>query len=173
MADLFEAEDRPDTPALLPASDTIVQVPTVLTREARAAGSLPLNFGRVPNKPALTYKREILYPEIVLVRLLEARSWKAAWSKNWHGRAYWRSIGEDMALPTHVLRVADWLASQVDGSGGAWDVVAWKGQDRLLFVESKQRGKDRLRLNQKQWIEAALGAGLRMESFAVVEYVIG
>jgi hypothetical protein len=133
---------------------------------------MPPEFGIVPNKPGLDHDRQVLYPEFVLVRLLERRGWTAAWSKNWHGRAYWRAIGEDVDLPPFVVHVIAWLSSQVTGQGGTWDIVAWQEPDRILFIESKQRGKDALRANQLEWLEAALDSGMRLESFAVAEYVI-
>jgi hypothetical protein len=133
---------------------------------------MPLGFGVVPNKPGLNFDRQVLYPEFVLVRLLEKAGWSAAWSKNWHGRAYWRAIGEDVDLPPFIQTVMASLASRVTGKGGAWDIVAWREPDRILFVESKQRGKDALRTNQLEWLEAALESGMHLDSFAVAEYVI-
>lgn len=169
---VFAAERAFATSAQLPRTQKVVAVPSVLRTEKLARGPMPPGFGVVPNKPGLGYERQVLYPEFVLVRLLEKRGWSAAWSKNWNGRAYWRAIGEDVRLPPFVQYVMAWLATQVTGRGGAWDIIAWQEPDRILFVESKQRGRDALRRNQREWLEAALECGLRLESFAIAEYVI-
>ena len=167
----FHARAVEPTAAVMPSSGKTVRVPTVLRTERHATGGYPRNFGTVPNKPAIRFGREIMYPEIVLVRLLEDRGWVAAWRKNWQGKAFWRAIGEDVAVPGPVRVVVDQLAAAVGGKGGAWDVIAWKG-NQLLFVESKKHQKDKLRPTQLAWLEQALAAGMRMESFAIVEYVI-
>jgi hypothetical protein len=56
--------------------------------------------------------------------------------------------------------------------GGGWDIIAARG-DKVLFIKSKQRERDRLRLTQRKWIETALLEGVPLSSFVVVEWLVG
>jgi hypothetical protein len=53
--------------------------------------------------------------------------------------------------------------------GGCWDIFAWRGT-RRLFLEVKKPGEG-FNENQPVWLAASLAAGVRFESFSVVEYV--
>ncbi len=52
---------------------------------------------------------------------------------------------------------------------GCWDVIAWGG-GRLYFIESKRRGRDKLRESQRRWLDVGLSAGLPLESFIIIEW---
>lgn len=54
---------------------------------------------------------------------------------------------------------------------GCWDVVAWN-DDRVVFIEAKQRRKDRIRASQLRWLAAALEQGLSKEAFLMVEWCL-
>jgi hypothetical protein len=75
----------------------------------------------------------------------------------------------DGDVPASVLERFERI-SNVVGKGGAWDILAWHGE-RVLFIESKQRGSDKLTVSQLRWLEAALADGVPLTSFAVYEYV--
>ena len=109
-----------------------------------------------------------VYPEFAIVRRLEAAGWEAR-RKNWHGAAFWTDIGTLARVPDSVLAVFDSVAREA--GAGAWDILAWK-DGRVLFIESKQYGSDKLTANQLRWLETALDAGLPLESFAVYEYEV-
>ena len=53
--------------------------------------------------------------------------------------------------------------------GGCFDVYAWKGK-KVIFCEAKQHGKDRMRLSQRKWIEAAILEGVDVDSLLVVDW---
>jgi hypothetical protein len=52
---------------------------------------------------------------------------------------------------------------------GCWHVLAWKGPE-FRFVETKLRGRDKIRDTQISWFEAALETGWQPESFLIVEW---
>lgn len=55
--------------------------------------------------------------------------------------------------------------------GGCWDIFAWHGDD-VAFIESKQRGHDKIRPAQALWLEKSLSLGLDISSFLIAEYTI-
>jgi hypothetical protein len=124
----------------------------------------------VPNKPPFEFLGEASWAEVILVKLLERGGWQAVWVKNWGGRAFWRDVGGPATtLPAAPAALLGAIENRVASRGGCWDVFAWRGQ-KALFIESKQRGRDRLRPTQLAWLESALGVGTPLSSFAVVEW---
>jgi len=39
-----------------------------------------------------------------------------------------------------------------------------------VFAESKLKEKDRIRASQRQWLQAALAVGIRLDAFPIVEW---
>lgn len=170
--EVFEARDMPSTQVQLPRSGRSVEIGTLLRFEYASPldAVVPANYGRVPNKPRLVFDGDVLYPEFILVRLLERAGWVGGWMKMWTGRAFWRAIDEPVEIPPHVDRFMEQVEDcSGDRRGGRWDVVAWRGTE-VLFVESKQRGNDQLRPNQRLWLECALDLGTPPASFLIVEW---
>ena len=168
LDDLFQAEDRPDTRVSLPTSRREVGIRTFLRRELRWAGEVPASFRAVPNKPPLTYDGQALYPEFILLRLLERAGWSGCWVNNWR-RAFWRDIDVEVTLPPGEAAIIRQIEACAGGREGGWDVFAWKG-DEVVFVESKQHSKDRLRPTQLAWLECGLQHGVPLSSFLIVEW---
>src|SRR5215213_9728061 len=71
-------------------------------------GEVPQSFRVVPNKPALVFQDRFLYPEFILLRLLEQAGWSGVWVKNWHGRAFWADTNTPVSL---LLRLDCWRPS--------------------------------------------------------------
>ena len=165
---LLGAESMRWIEVVLPASRRSVLVRAYKRREVRFVGELPANFRTVPNKVAIDLGGVAVYPEFAIIRRLEAAGWGAAWRKNWQGAAFWSDIGAVRAVPSSVLSKFD-AVCRLAGAG-AWDILAWRG-DELLFIESKQYGRDKLTANQLRWLEAAIDQGIPEQSFAVYEYV--
>ena len=172
LSEALQAEDRPDTVVTLPDSSLEVRIRTLLRRETAWTGDVPHAFRAVPNKPALAFGDRALYPEFILLRLLERTGWSGVWVKNWQGRAFWREVGVEVYLPPDRQALFKQIESCIGGRrGGCWDLFAWQG-DNALFVESKQRSKDSLRPNQLAWLECALQRGVPLSSFLIVEWTI-
>jgi hypothetical protein len=165
---LLEAHNARTITAVLPEGNQTRAIRAYIRRETRFAGRLPPNFRTIPNKVAVDYFGEALYPEFAIVRRLGRAGWNAAWRKNWHGAAFWTDIGVVAEIPDWVQ--ATFTAIAAIAGAGAWDVLAWKG-DQLAFIESKQYGSDRLTPNQLRWLETSLSLGLPLDSFAVYEYI--
>jgi hypothetical protein len=165
---LLDAESNRLVEVTLPNSGRRLAVPAYKRRESRFLGELPANFRTVPNKVAVDLAGAALYPEFAIIRRLERAGWQAVWCKNWHGAAFWTDIDVVTDVPPEVLSTFA-AVSRVAGAG-AWDILAWRGS-RLLFIESKQFGSDKLTANQLRWLETALGQGIALEAFAIFEYI--
>jgi hypothetical protein len=170
IARLLGAESERRIAVILPAKQRVVELRAFQRHENRWKGDLPANFRVVPNKVALEVNGRATYPEFAIVQRLERAGWRAVWCKNWHGRAFWADIGVVAVVPDDVLRTFNAISNKAGGAG-AWDILGWTGE-RVVFVESKQRGSDKLTTNQLRWLEAALDAGISIDAFGVYEYVI-
>ena len=165
---LLAATSVRDLVLTLPMSGRVVNIRAYQRNEDRWTGELPANFRTIPNKVALAWAGAAVYPEFAIVGRLKAAGWDAVWRVNWHGRAFWSDIAQEAAVPGPVLEQFERISAVV-GMGGAWDILAWNGA-RRLFIESKQRGSDKLTVNQLRWLEAAIEDGVPQTSFAVYEY---
>jgi hypothetical protein len=152
----------------LQSTGRLVQVPAYLRPEAPWTGPLPTAHKTIPNKPAFDFEGQALYPEFVVLRLLERDGWGAAWRKNWGGTAFWRDIGEVVEPPPRARAVFDQVSERA-GHAGAWDIFAWRGR-QVLFVESMPVGIDRVTAYQARWLDTALSMGVPLACFAIVEY---
>ncbi len=169
LATMLNAEEVPPTIAVLPRSGRAVEVQTLRRHEIRWSAPTPASFASVPNKVPLNFEGLPAWAEIVLVRLLERSGWGAAWVKNWGGRAFWRDVKSPVELPQTQSALFQQIVTLTGARSGCWDIVAWRNDD-ALFIESKQRGRDRLRPTQQIWLETALGCGVPLLAFAVVEW---
>jgi hypothetical protein len=165
----LNAEEAPPTIATLPRSGHIVEVPTFRRHESRWKGPTPASFAAVPNKPPLNFEGLPTWAEFVLVRLLERSGWEAVWVKNWAGRAFWRDVESPVELPQIQAALFQQIETLTAARAGCWDIFAWRAED-VLFIESKQRRRDRLRPSQQVWLEAALESGVPLSAFAAVEW---
>ena len=168
LNDLVQAEDRPDTPVSLPTSRREVGVRTLLRRVLPWAGEVPASFRAVPSRPPLSFDGRVLYPEFILLRLLEQAGWSGCWVNNWPGRL-WRDFDVEVTLPARQAALFRQIEACVGGRGGAWDVFAWHG-DKVFFIESKQRANDRLQSTQLAWLGCSLEREIPLSSFLIVEW---
>jgi hypothetical protein len=169
---LLRATELPCTPVELPKAKRLVRVRTMLRREQQWAGPVPTSFSSVPNKPVLELDGQPIWAEFILLRLLEGDGWNGAWVKNWGGRAFWRNPVEVTELSPSASALLHRIeANRSYHHGGCWDIFAWRG-DEFIFIESKQRGRDRLRPTQRAWIEASLDEGVPLSSFVIVEWLV-
>lgn len=168
LAEALRADAVGTTPVILPHDHRQVEVPVYHRTETLWSGELPPQFGAVPNKTAYRLDGAAHYPELLIVRLLNAAGWDAAWRKTWNGEAYWRNVREPMELPAAVASLVEQI-SQHAGHGGQWDIVAWRGR-QLRFLASRPTGGQLVSAYQAAWLSVALRTGLPLGCFGVVEH---
>jgi hypothetical protein len=140
---------------------------------------LPYTFG---GKAVLECRGAPWFAELVILRRLVAAGWSARWVvtygaaamrsrllTTWSRGGLWVQAHEPISDPS-IQAELDTVALANGGTySGCWDVVAWQ-DGRLRFVESKRKAHDRIRATQRRWFAAAMGAGVPLESFLVVEW---
>ena len=146
-----------------------MEVVTILRQEIVWQGTTPEAFRAIPNKPALQFDGHPVWAEFTLLRLLERHGWKGAWVKNWGGRAFWSDVLEITELPPSAEKLFYRIDKRAGTGAGCWDILASRGDD-VFFLESKQRGRDEIRLSQRVWLENALGEGVPLSSFMIAEW---
>jgi hypothetical protein len=164
--------------ALAPAEHTVVTVdlpiprgqvslPVYARSETRWKGALPTGFSSVPNKEALDLDGAPVYPELLIVHLLEQAGWGAAWRKNWGGTAYWRAIRDPITPPPLPLAILEQVSRQA-GHDTPWDIIAWRGRELRLLVCRTDEGQ-RVGAYLANWLDAALRMGIPLGCFAIVQ----
>lgn len=153
---------------VLPSSRREVNVPGYVRTELHWRGDLPDGFGSVPNKSAFSFDGSALYPELIVVRLLERAGWSAAWRKNWNAAAYWRDIGQPIEPSPLAVSIVDQVSRQA-GHVAPWDIVAWRDRE-LRFLVSRTGGGQRVSAYLANWLDAALRMGIPLGCFAIVEH---
>ena len=114
------------------------------------------------------------FAELAMIPILKQHGFDGAvWVDNYRS-CYFRDAfpPKVCTLPEHICSIHARIVNLNGGRGGCWDVLAWR-PDGIMFVECKQQGtSDRIRPNQKKWLESARTAGLRPESFAICEWIL-
>lgn len=132
----------------------------------------PFTYGR---KPVLDYAGKALFPELVILRLLQKWGWDGVWVSSYGGVKFLRDMPQDtslsnaVALPPERQVLFDKIQVTAGIKGGCFDVMAWQG-DLVLFLEAKRRGHDRLRDSQRRWIKGVLSIGLTTDALMIVEW---
>jgi hypothetical protein len=168
LADALAASEVHSVFVDLPSSRARVEVPAFVRLETRWKGQLPSTFGSVPNKDAFAFDGAPIYPELLVVKLLERGGWTAAWRKNWGGLAYWRDIREPITPPPLPLTILDQVSRQA-GHEVPWDIIAWRGRELRLLVSRVNSGQ-RVSAYLANWLDAALRMGIPLGCFAIVEH---
>ena len=172
LAATLDAEEVAPTLVDLPISGRALAVRTLRRREQRWNGPTPPSFASVPKKAPLDFEALPTWAEIIVVKLLERSGWEAVWVKNWNGRAFWKEVNTPVLLPEMAAALFKKIELTTGLKGGCWDIYGWRGEG-VLFVELKQRKRDRISLNQRKWIEAALSIGVPLSAFVVAEWDAG
>ena len=123
-------------------------------------------------KPILTASGQPAFAELVILDAFRSDGWDGVWIdtyRNKYRTGYW-DIAPVQALPDAPGAL---LRRIIDARGGVrrgtWDVFCWRGP-QMVFAESKRAKKDAIKTDQVLWLEAALGIGLGVDSFLVVEW---
>jgi hypothetical protein len=166
-------------PALLPtASESIalpgggaVLVPKVEARFAPWRGSSSADtYGR---KTLLAWDERPAFAELVVLWTLQREGWEGVWVDSYRSK-YRVGLLEEKAveLPSSRRALLESVRQVTGQRGGVWDVYGWR-DERVLFVELKRRRRDRIRLGQRRFLEAALKQQLSLEAFLIVEWDLG
>lgn len=148
-------------------------------RPVFTAYTAPTDLWTFGHKALVEANGQPMFAELAILRAFEAVGWEGRWVET-YGKprlqpGLWREWkpggpGAQEHVPIEEPGVNERLhaIAQANGGtyGGSWDVVLWKN-GRLLFVESKRYGKDRMRATQGRWLEAALQCGCSVEDFVV------
>ena len=131
-------------------------------------GGMPLT-NTYGGKAVIDWQGEPVFAELAIVRMLQSEGFDAVWIDG-YGNRFRSSISEERVLPEHAKALLKTIIQSNNGKRqGCWDVLAWKGET-YMFVESKRRGKDRIRGSQIQWLDAAIQAGMDVSCFRVCEW---
>jgi len=144
----------------------------------KATPRLPIWRGTPPSstyggKPIVDHGGRPAFAELVILWSLQAEGWHGAWVTHGGGREIYRVGLMDVPPVSEVpsplrQRLSDIRAIR-GTSKGTWDVCCYR-DGSFLFAESKRRGRDRIKPDQEDWLEVALGSGLEPSSFLVVEW---
>jgi hypothetical protein len=152
----------------LPSSRRVVHIPAYVRTEVNWTDVLPREFSAIPNKRAYALDGVPLYPELLIVRLLERAGWGAAWRKTWGGDAYWRDINEKAEPSPLAMTIVEQVSRQA-GYAGSWDIIAWRSRE-LRLLSSRRAGGQRVSAFMADWLDAALRMGIPLGCFALVEH---
>ncbi len=147
----------------------IVRVPKAMPTFAPWAGKPPGNtFG---GKAIVAHSGRPAFAELAILWSLQAKGWDGVWIDSYRRafrQGYWGA--EPLPeLPPAPHALLDRIYRRAGRRGGAWDVMAWRGE-RMLFAESKRASRDAVRATQVRFLAAALALGLPLGSFLVVEW---
>jgi hypothetical protein len=127
-------------------------------------------------KTVIAHDGRVLFGELAILRYLEKDQWKGVWVDTFHSHGrkdvLWSGMpptGVAPALPANAAEKFQAIKEKNGGKlSGFFDVFAWKGDD-FLFVEYKGRG-DSPDENELEWINAAIGEGVKPEQLCIVGY---
>jgi hypothetical protein len=156
----------PETQSLTGPSGRIYQVAT------RRATFQPWGGPPVPTyggKAIIDHAGRPLFAELVVLEGLRADGWGGVWVDSYRRKYRDAMPPAAVELPAPHLETLDRIRARSGRTGGAWDVFAWRGTD-YLFVELKRERKDRIKKNQKGFLEAALDLGFPLEAFRLLEW---
>jgi hypothetical protein len=170
LAVALGASSVAEAPAVLPSTRRIVQLPVYIRAETPWTGTQARRSGPIPNKPLYTLDGQPIYPELLVVRLLERAGWGAAWRKTWNVVAYWRDVNETVEPGAMALSIVQQVCRQA-GYDGSWDILAWRDRE-LRLLSSRAAGGQRVSAYMADWLDTALRMGLPLGCFAVVEHQV-
>jgi hypothetical protein len=125
------------------------------------------------NKPVIDWNGEPVFAELAVLRLFQSHGWEGVWVDSYRRkyRIGLPDVAEPIELSSKQQKLIESIKAKTGRSGGCWDVFVWK-DNQLLFIELKRQKKDAIQDSQRLWLEKSLESGLKMESFAFLEWVI-
>lgn len=151
---------------VLPSGETVIVRKQSLRFDAWSGVPIPDTYG---GKAVINLDGDPLFAELAILRLFKDDGFDGVWVDTYR-RRFRRSMAEEAcALPEWVQAKFESIVAENGNRNGCWDVLAWKA-NQIAFAESKRRGKDHIRLNQKRWLGAALKAGIDADCFTICEW---
>ncbi|MDW8326180.1 MAG: hypothetical protein RMK99_06405 [Anaerolineales bacterium] len=147
-------------------SGPVVRLPKATSTFRRWRGVSPIDtYG---SKPIIDIDGSPGYAELAILKLLQKENWQGVWIDTF--RKVRRSAIDICAhLPPDQDKLLEKIYTTAGTKSGCFDVFCWR-PDGVLFVEAKQKGRDRIRQTQIRWLSAALQIGIPIGSFLVVEW---
>ena len=132
------------------------------------------SFDTYNGKTILELNNEPLFAELLVLRLLENKGFKGAWVDSFRNK-FWQSLPQ-FSTPTlidkNLQEIYDKIYEAKGGrKAGCFDVIVYNGNE-FIFIELKRKGKDKIRLTQIDWLEAALKLDLDKQNFIIAEWDI-
>jgi hypothetical protein len=137
-------------------------------------------------KPVVDYEGRPMFAELAIVQMAVKAGWSALWQQayplrqsgpyyyaDWKENALLKNQATTGSLDSPYHQNLQALIARYNSNSyrGCWDVIAWNGRERTLYIESKQFKKDSIRDSQIRWFSACLSAGLkRKENFLIVQW---
>lgn len=120
------------------------------------------------NKPIVMLEGELLFAELAILRLFQAVGWEGVWIDTYRNK---RRVAMDQytSLPPDQEALLQRIYQASGTRSDCFDVFCWRDK-AVVFAESKRKGYDRIRPTQVRWLSSALGTGLPIEAFLIVEW---
>jgi hypothetical protein len=120
-------------------------------------------------KAVVYFEGEPVFAELATLRAFQRAGWHGVWIDAYMHRyriGYWQQDAS-VALPPRQ----EALLKRINNNHfrGSWDVFCWKDSS-IVFAKLILKSNDKIREAQVAWLEAALAAGLPIESFLIVEW---
>jgi hypothetical protein len=170
-----DAEWRdPERLVLTPGDEPILVEKCFLRFEKWTGQPISEKLHRLYGSKAVVHcEGQAAFAELAILQLLRNAGFDGRWVANWGGLRFWVKPWDTLELPVFAQEAYDKIVQAKGGSGGFWDVMAWKA-GQYIFAESKQvtkRYSDRLQENQEEWLNAALSIEeIRSSSCFVICY---
>jgi hypothetical protein len=177
------------TPISMVTGRIIDAVPAVFLRFPRWTGDPFVDdFGK-KSSAMIDLDGEHLFPELAILRLLEAEGWSGRWVNTYSGKGeVWKYLTEWKDVPraeqrNRPIEEAEprQLLARIAGLNkparyaGCWDTFAWRGPDAAFFQCKRTTPKPagQVRTEQEDWLRSALYAGdprVTLQSFCFVQW---
>jgi len=151
------------------STNEIVKIPKANIRFEKWLGE-PLEDDY--KKTVLNFNSEPLFAELIILRILQNEGWKGVWVDSFRRKYRTDWINKNgVELPSKKQVFLNNIYKNLGSKKGCWDIFCWK-DEKILFIESKQLSKDKIRETQVKFLESALNIGLTDKSFLIVEWTL-
>ena len=126
-------------------------------------------------KPIVSHDGNPIFAELALLRLLTAGGWDGVWVETFSGPNYLREMPGAWAVRPWSVELPpekEALLKRIWKRGKSYacfDVFGWRSE-HVVFLEGKQKSKDRISKHQPKFIEAAMQCGVPAEGLILVEW---